>query len=378
PVLLQFQLVKTVLFGVLPFRYDSTTGQFRLSRLRMLYCYVSALAMPAIRLMVSTQQYGKQFDSLRMIVSAIAELTDDIRVLVANVLLVYEWKCLNELYGVFRHCFTRLDISHVILWNPLALGFLIDVAFVIIMSLDLMLSPTLSPYMAFNVITYIFTVINNCCIVHIFYLVLYCFRFVLTKLTVKLEQELRSNFRRDKQIRKLSLIYYKLYRASVIINYVFGLPILCGMMQVFLTISGLLYFTLVNGLICGSFKTTETVSYLFGTIWNLLQLMQTAEALRMCSHIYEQLNSTSNLLHRFNPNGDLKLKRRIDMLQVQMMHNPIRFTACGMYTLDFSVLFLIVASVMSYLIILVQFEVANNCGQDSRNQVTDAGSMDLW
>lgn len=83
------------------------------------------------------------------------------------------------------------------------------------------------------------------------------------------------------------------------------------------------------------------------------------------------------------------------MLQVQMMHNPIRFTACGMYTLDFSVLFLvnvripfciditfelsqIVASVMSYLIILVQFEVANNCGQDSRNQVTDAGSMDLW
>ncbi|EDS26197.1 predicted protein [Culex quinquefasciatus] len=356
PVLLQFQLVKTLLFGVLPFRYDSTTGQFRLSRLRMLYCYVSALAMPAIRLMVSTQQYGKQFDSLRMIVSAIAELTDDIRVLVANVLLVYEWKCLNELYGVFRHCFTRLDISHVILWNPLALGFLIDVAFVIIMSLDLMLSPTLSPYKAFNVITYIFTVINNCCIVHIFYLVLYCFRFVLTKLTVKLEQELRSNFRRDKQIRKLSLIYYKLYRASVIINYVFGLPILCGMMQVFLTISGLLYFTLVNGLICGSFKTTETVSYLFGTIWNLLQLMQTAEALRMCSHIYEQ----------------------IDMLQVQMMHNPIRFTACGMYTLDFSVLFLIVASVMNYLIILVQFEVANNCGQDSRNQVTDAGSMDLW
>ncbi|XP_055599632.1 putative gustatory receptor 28b [Uranotaenia lowii] len=79
-----------------------------------------------------------------------------------------------------------------------------------------------------------------------------------------------------------------------------------------------------------------------------------------CEHTMAQANRTSEILHRFNAlNMDPRLKQSVEMFLVQLMHQPIRFTACGMFTLDYSILFSIVTSATSYLIILIQFELSN-------------------
>ncbi|XP_029708535.1 RING finger and CHY zinc finger domain-containing protein 1 isoform X3 [Aedes albopictus] len=73
-------------------------------------------------------------------------------------------------------------------------------------------------------------------------------------------------------------------------------------------------------------------------------------------------NKTSEILHRYNSlHMDAQLKQTVEMFLIQLMHHPIKFTACGMFTLDYSVLFSIITSATSYLIILIQFELADNC-----------------
>ncbi|XP_035917556.1 uncharacterized protein LOC118514640 [Anopheles stephensi] len=72
-----------------------------------------------------------------------------------------------------------------------------------------------------------------------------------------------------------------------------------------------------------------------------------------------QAIKTQKLLLRLNLNPmDHKLKQSIEVFALQTLHQPLEFTACRMFTLDYTVLFSIAASVTNYLIILIQFEMA--------------------
>ncbi|XP_062542153.1 putative gustatory receptor 28a [Armigeres subalbatus] len=74
---------------------------------------------------------------------------------------------------------------------------------------------------------------------------------------------------------------------------------------------------------------------------------------------------TSEILHRYNSlHIDAELKQTVEIFLIQLMHHPIKFTAFGMFTLDYSILFSIITSTTSYLIILIQFELADNCKKD--------------
>uniref|UniRef100_A0A182YRF0 Gustatory receptor n=1 Tax=Anopheles stephensi TaxID=30069 RepID=A0A182YRF0_ANOST len=87
-----------------------------------------------------------------------------------------------------------------------------------------------------------------------------------------------------------------------------------------------------------------------------------------CELVREQSIKTQKLLLRLNLNPmDHKLKQsqhrllysfQIEVFALQTLHQPLEFTACRMFTLDYTVLFSIAASVTNYLIILIQFEMA--------------------
>uniref|UniRef100_A0A182KFU2 Gustatory receptor n=1 Tax=Anopheles christyi TaxID=43041 RepID=A0A182KFU2_9DIPT len=78
-----------------------------------------------------------------------------------------------------------------------------------------------------------------------------------------------------------------------------------------------------------------------------------------CELVREQSRKTQKLLLRLNLSPmDHKLKQSIEVFALQTLHQPIEFTACRMFTLDYTVLFSIAAAVTNYLIILIQFEMA--------------------
>lgn len=47
------------------------------------------------------------------------------------------------------------------------------------------------------------------------------------------------------------------------------------------------------------------------------------------------------------------------MFSLQMIHQIIDFSACGFFPIDFSVLYMIIGAVTTYLVFLIQFEMTS-------------------
>lgn len=52
------------------------------------------------------------------------------------------------------------------------------------------------------------------------------------------------------------------------------------------------------------------------------------------------------------------------MFSLQMLHQKVEFTACGFFPVDFSVLYMIIGAVTTYLVFLIQFEMASRTVSD--------------
>uniref|UniRef100_A0A182F3J4 Gustatory receptor n=1 Tax=Anopheles albimanus TaxID=7167 RepID=A0A182F3J4_ANOAL len=94
-------------------------------------------------------------------------------------------------------------------------------------------------------------------------------------------------------------------------------------------------------------------------VHNLYEGMLLSSSFLCMTFIIYQSRKMQTLLLRLNvPKMDHKLKQCIEVFALQTLHQPIEFTACNMFILDYTVLFSIIASVTNYLILLVQFELA--------------------
>ncbi|XP_021702574.1 uncharacterized protein LOC23687866 isoform X2 [Aedes aegypti] len=170
----------------------------------------------------------------------------------------------------------------------------------------------------------------------------------------------------DKNFQSLSL---KLFRIMMIRNRVIALAFKINnnnnlqMLTVFTLISVLtlnqMYavFLLIHHLSQDQIEESQqkSLSSIFCLILILYEAFCITDA---CEQVVEESNKTSEILHRYNSlHMDAQLKQTVEMFLIQLMHHPIKFTACGMFTLDYS----IITSATSYLIILIQFELADNC-----------------
>ncbi|XP_038106860.1 gustatory receptor for bitter taste 22e-like [Culex quinquefasciatus] len=137
----------------------------------------------------------------------------------------------------------------------------------------------------------------------------------------------------------------------------------------------LIIFTLISILILNQFYFLSTVvnryarysedvsarlsvAVLFMCILNFHEAYKVADA---CEQAIEESRATADILHKFNAlNINPELKKNIEMFLIQLLHHPLKFTACGMFSLDYTVIFSIITSTASYLIILMQFDLADN------------------
>ncbi|XP_040165697.1 gustatory receptor for sugar taste 43a-like [Anopheles arabiensis] len=94
-------------------------------------------------------------------------------------------------------------------------------------------------------------------------------------------------------------------------------------------------------------------------MWTVFELLCLMRIVSTFARTREESLKTQKLLLRLNLSPmDHKLKQSIEVFALQTLHQPIEFTACRMFTLDYTVLFSIAAAVTNYLIILIQFEMA--------------------
>uniref|UniRef100_A0A6E8VZD4 Gustatory receptor n=1 Tax=Anopheles coluzzii TaxID=1518534 RepID=A0A6E8VZD4_ANOCL len=166
----------------------------------------------------------------------------------------------------------------------------------------------------------------------------------------------RLHFGRD----GLMDFYGQLWQGAELANELFGPPLLAYLAIAFIhttTIYYRVWSQLAGGL--ENQPLVITVHLIVQLVWVTMDLMFLMAVVGSCGQMRQESLKTQKLLLRLNLSPmDHKLKQSIEVFALQTLHQPIEFTACRMFTLDYTVLFSIAAAVTNYLIILIQFEMA--------------------
>nr|XP_049461634.1 putative gustatory receptor 28b [Anopheles coluzzii] len=77
------------------------------------------------------------------------------------------------------------------------------------------------------------------------------------------------------------------------------------------------------------------------------------------SEITEEAEKTGVLLNEFLPTDpNPRVERCIESFAIELLHEDFKINNCGMYDVDYTLMFSMIATITSYLIMLVQFQLA--------------------
>ncbi|EAA43430.1 AGAP009256-PA [Anopheles gambiae str. PEST] len=156
------------------------------------------------------------------------------------------------------------------------------------------------------------------------------------------------------------MFYEQLAKVCETLNDLIGVPLITYFLMALIHLTFVCYLILTKLLVRWSYITWQSILIagiaIASYVIDLLCLMRIVGTF---ARTREESLKTQKLLLRLNLSPmDHKLKQSIEVFALQTLHQPIEFTACRMFTLDYTVLFSIAAAVTNYLIILIQFEMA--------------------
>uniref|UniRef100_A0A182JXF1 Gustatory receptor n=1 Tax=Anopheles christyi TaxID=43041 RepID=A0A182JXF1_9DIPT len=197
---------------------------------------------------------------------------------------------------------------------------------------------------------------------------------------------------RAKIINDIKNLYTHLHLLSLNINKAYGAQLIFILMTLFITLTTLLYYCtmkLFRMLWLGQWATpTEllptfwevlsTLSWAFISTFRILRICNVCnstknEAQKIGSHIHglgwktncpdtkSMVRFSSPVYFRCNtPDVNQGPWTEVRILSLQLQQQRIEFTAGGLFTIDHGLMFNIVGSLATYLLILIQFDIAQN------------------
>ncbi|KAJ9591819.1 hypothetical protein L9F63_001636 [Diploptera punctata] len=85
-----------------------------------------------------------------------------------------------------------------------------------------------------------------------------------------------------------------------------------------------------------------------------------------------QANRTGVLVHKLmTKTSNSHVREELELFSMQLLHSKVRFTACGFFPLDFTLLYSIVGAVTTYLVILIQFQQTFTTSSNSTLTTTE-------
>jgi hypothetical protein len=165
------------------------------------------------------------------------------------------------------------------------------------------------------------------------------------------------------QVLRLRGIYNVLCDAAELMLSIYQVQFLMNLMQIFVETTACLCAALkyfIKFLTCqlqnpSRWKNLNTI-LVWGTI-NLTKLMALTAS---CHGATQRANHTAVILHRILLMRPLHpdVKAELQMFSQQLLHRKLQFSPCGLFPIDFTLLFSLAGAVTTYLIILLQ-----HCGQ---------------
>ncbi|XP_055590220.1 putative gustatory receptor 28b [Uranotaenia lowii] len=170
-------------------------------------------------------------------------------------------------------------------------------------------------------------------------------------------------------INDIKHLYAHLHLLSLNINRAFGVQLVAILLTLFVTITALLYYCLMKaiGILLQwtvlshpdlIYRSYEVFSTLF---WAMACAMRVFRICNVCNAAKNESKQIGCLIHALAlSTRNQSAKSSIKLFSLQLLQQKVEFTACGLFNIDHVLVFNIIGSVTTYILILLQFDVAQN------------------
>lgn len=178
-----------------------------------------------------------------------------------------------------------------------------------------------------------------------------------------------EDWNRSLKVTTLRGLHSTLCDASDLTNSIFQVQMLMGFIEIFVEITLCLHA-------CLTYVTELLTCQLYDSSrWNLLSLLLTWAAVNLsklvavtvsCHGASKQANHTAVLVHKLLvvQSAYPEITAELQHFSQQLLHRKLRFSACGFFSIDFTLLYSMAGSVTTYLVILLQYT-----GEDMGNLI---------
>ncbi|XP_069677240.1 putative gustatory receptor 28a [Periplaneta americana] len=155
-------------------------------------------------------------------------------------------------------------------------------------------------------------------------------------------------------------VYTQLCDVAGVVNRVFSSHVLLTIAYQFVFIVSGWFFSFSSLMISMMNDALDMYTAVFGIgLWAFRYALGLLWLIHNCTETSNEANRTAALVHRLlSKTQDLETREELNSFSLQLLHRKVQFTACGFFPLDFTLLYSIVGAVTTYLVILIQFQLA--------------------
>ncbi|XP_033332408.2 putative gustatory receptor 28b [Megalopta genalis] len=154
-------------------------------------------------------------------------------------------------------------------------------------------------------------------------------------------------------------IHLQLVKIARIVNDFYGMQLLLTMSTTFVFLTVLLfcaYITIFAGLTIEHFQNQLIMLF----VWILFNLSKLFTLSHVCIKTSTEASDTGELVCQlYEPSTSKEFRAEIRDFSLQMVQNPLVFTACGFFYLDESFVQGVIGTISTYLVILIQVSEVN-------------------
>ncbi|XP_018060104.1 PREDICTED: putative gustatory receptor 28a [Atta colombica] len=164
------------------------------------------------------------------------------------------------------------------------------------------------------------------------------------------------------QLLQLQDVHCHLCEISEDVSSFYSLPVLFGIVFLFLTLVYNGYYLLLPLLMIDILEY-ETLSNTI--VWIIFLIYPISLLTNRITRILIEMKKTGNIVHNLL-NCTIGKETKAELkFSLQLLHRKIQFTANGYFTLDNTFLYSLIGTVITYLVILVQFQMGSSRSSDS-------------
>uniref|UniRef100_A0A3F2ZEQ9 Gustatory receptor n=1 Tax=Phlebotomus papatasi TaxID=29031 RepID=A0A3F2ZEQ9_PHLPP len=119
-----------------------------------------------------------------------------------------------------------------------------------------------------------------------------------------------------------------------------------------------IFFQFVSRFLSNEHYHTEPLFIVFGLIYMICNCCSLLIYITVCQNTENEMSTTAKILHEFPVHKtDDRLKESINRFSLQILQEKRPISVCGMFNVDNTLLYSMISSMTSYLILLVQFQL---------------------